>query len=312
MAPIACRIRPGFGSAPNSAVFTSGESATARATVRASDSFPAPTTSTNSTWLTPSPSWISCDASDAPTSSIADAKPSHPESSGDTRSRPAAPLAKSSTVSLVLVHPSTVMALNAGARASRVSVCRSFWAMLASVVTNASIVARFGLIMPTPLAAPPTRYPSASLVACFATVSVVRIAAAKSSPPSGTRPAISDGNPPTRLSMCNGSPITPVEHASSSVGANPSAAAAAATAAAASSSPRGPVAALACPLFTSTPRPSPAARCFRDSVTGAATTEFVVKTPAAVVPSSPSSSARSSEPLGFIPAATPAARNPRG
>ena len=49
-APAACRIRPGFGSPPNAAVFTSGESATARAIARASSSSSAPSTSTTSTW----------------------------------------------------------------------------------------------------------------------------------------------------------------------------------------------------------------------------------------------------------------------
>ena len=49
--------------------------------------------------------------------------------------------------------------------------------------------------------------------------------------------------------------------------------------------PRGrasPVAALAQPAFTTTARARPAARCSRETSTGAAWARFVVKTPAAV------------------------------
>ena len=51
---------PGLGSPPNTAVFTSGESATAFATRRASSSVAAPSTSTIITRVAPSPSAISC------------------------------------------------------------------------------------------------------------------------------------------------------------------------------------------------------------------------------------------------------------
>ena len=80
----------------------------------------------------------------------------------------------------------------------------------------------------------------------------------------------------------------------------------------ASASPRAPVAALACPLLTTTAVPRPAAIRPRVSVTGAATTRFVVNRPATVVPGAPTSRPRSAAPLGFTPALTPAARNPAG
>ena len=75
--PTAWRIRPGFGSPPNAAVFTSGESATAFATTRASASSTAPATSTSSTCVTPSASAASWRSSDSPTSPIAAASASH-------------------------------------------------------------------------------------------------------------------------------------------------------------------------------------------------------------------------------------------
>ena len=60
--------------------------------------------------------------------------------------------------------------------------------------------------------------------------------------------------------MCIGSPITPVEHGTTSVTRTPSTAAAPAVATNASSLPRSPVAALAWPLLTSTARAEPLAR----------------------------------------------------
>ena len=77
-----------------------------------------------------------------------------------------------------------------------------------------------------------------------------------------------------------------------SAASSPSAAAAAAVAVAASASPRAPVAAFAWPLFTSTARGAPSASRARESRTGAALTRFVVKTPAAVVPGSPTQQRR--------------------
>ncbi len=84
---------------------------------------------------------------------------------------PAAPLANSSTVSFVLVHASTVSALNRGPSCSAASRWRSSRATAASVVTNTSIVARFGLIMPDAFRAAadairPARRPSPACRRC--------------------------------------------------------------------------------------------------------------------------------------------------
>ena len=54
----------------------------------------------------------------------------------------------------------------------------------ASVVTNESIVARFGATIPMPFAQPPTRNGPASAVAALILVSVVQIASANCPPPS--------------------------------------------------------------------------------------------------------------------------------
>ena len=117
--------------------------------------------------------------------------------------------------------------------------------MRASVVTNASIVARLGAIIPTPFALPPTRYGSASAVADFGTVSVVMMARAKSSPPVDDSPLVSAGSAAMSSAMCKGSPMTPVEHGRSSSAERPASVAAASVAAIASRSPRSPVAAFA-------------------------------------------------------------------
>ena len=71
------------------------------------------------------------------------------------RTRRSAPLASSITRSLVEHSPSTVIALNVSLTASRSARCSSGCGTAASVVTNASIVAIIGSIMPEPLAIPP-------------------------------------------------------------------------------------------------------------------------------------------------------------
>ena len=215
-------------------------------------------------------------------------------------------------MSFVLVHPSTDRSLNRGLSSACASDRRSDVATRASVVRKVSIVARFGLIIPTPLAAPPTRIPPALAVADFGTVSVVMIARSKPSPPSGASAPIRRGSASIIGVTWSGSPITPVEHGSTSRGSTRSSAAAAALVAAASSRPRRPVPAFAWPLFTRTARPRPSASRRRPSTTGAAAIAFVVNSPAAVVPGSPISNARSGRPLGLRPAEIPAARKPLG
>src|SRR2546430_12096828 len=67
---------------------------------------------------------------------------------------PAAPLARTRSVSLVEVSPSTLMALNVRAVTSRSVLCNNDGETFASVATKASVVAMFGWIMPAPLAQP--------------------------------------------------------------------------------------------------------------------------------------------------------------
>ena len=66
----------------------------------------------------------------------------------------AAPVAASSSVSLVEVSPSTVMQLKERSEASRSSARSTGAGSLASVATKASMVAMSGAIMPDPLAMP--------------------------------------------------------------------------------------------------------------------------------------------------------------
>src|SRR5207237_578761 len=102
---------------------------------------------------------------------------------------PAAPPARRSTVSLVLVSPSTVIAFSVGATASRSVRRAAAAATRASVTTNTRSVAMSGAIMPPPL-------PSAATVtgrpprrrrrtAVFGNASVVVIAWAAAGRPSG-------------------------------------------------------------------------------------------------------------------------------
>ena len=69
---------------------------------------------------------------------------------------PAAPDAMSRHMSLVEVSESTVMRLKVRAVAARSAASHAPGLSGASVVTNASIVAMFGWIIPEPLAMPPT------------------------------------------------------------------------------------------------------------------------------------------------------------
>src|SRR5579872_5728927 len=78
----------------------------------------------------------------------------------------------------------------------------------------------------------------------------------------------------------------------------------------ASSRPRRPVAALAHPALTTTPREVPERTRSRVTRTGAAQALWVVNVPAAAAGVSETTSTRSLPPLALIPAATPAARNP--
>ena len=124
------------------------------------------------------------------------------------------------------------------------------------------MVAMSGRIMPAPLAAAPiVTSPPASAswnVPPFANASVVRMASPKSGPPSRDSPAAAASTPAVSAFMGRRSPMTPVEHTARLPTGRPAAAAAVSPIARASTMPCSPVAALAHPLFTTTPRRLPA------------------------------------------------------
>ena len=236
-------------------------------------------------------------------------------SSGSPTVTPDAPFARTSSVSFVLVSPSTEIALNVRSAALS-SVARSVAASTrASVVTNARSVAMCGWIIPAPFATPPRRTgPRArptSRCASLGFVSVVMIARAIASPAS-----VESFIPATALairSTGNGTPMTPVLATATSYGDARTSAAAALAIATASSSPCSPVHAFAFPLLTTIARNVPPARCRRVTTHGAAMTWFVVKIPAALHGRSDAitaTSSRSGMPC-FTPAAATAPLNPR-
>src|SRR5690606_16971706 len=122
--------------------------------------------------------------------------------------------------------------------------------------------------------------------AAFGTVSVVMIAAAAWAQWSGARSAMAGASAASRRSTGSGSRMTPVENGRTSSAATPSKAANRSQVRRASARPRAPVPALALPVFTTRARKRPpvAARCSRQTRTGAAQKRLRVNTPAAVLP----------------------------
>ncbi len=148
--PTAESTRPQFGSSPAIAHLSRFERATARPAVTASASLAAPTTSTAISLLAPSASAWSWRARSAQTSVSTAANSATP---GEV---PAAPLASSSTVSLVDMQPSVSSRSKVTRVASRSAWSSSAGLRSASVVSTQSMVARAGASMPAPLAIPPT------------------------------------------------------------------------------------------------------------------------------------------------------------
>ena len=157
--------------------------------------------------------------------------------------------------------------------------------------------------MPAPLAMPVTvtSIPSTSTRrdAPFGTVSVVMIARAAANQPSWRAAARASGSPSTIRSTGSGSMMTPVENASTCSGAQCASCAAVPHVACAAAMPASPVPAFALPALTisarkSSPRCRCASRCCRQTMTGAAQNRFCVKTPAATVPGSATTSTTSS------------------
>src|SRR5215467_4192772 len=305
--PTADSTRPQFGSAPAMAHLSSADLATARPTVTASASLAAPTTSIAISLPAPSASAWSCRARSAQTSV------STPVNSPMLGRTPDAPLASSSTVSLVDMQPSVssrskVTLVAARSAASRVPASRS-----ASVLSTQSMVASAGASMPAPLAMPPIVYPSGRWNAILATVSVVLIASAAARPPDREASATAASAPASRRSMGRRSPIRPVEQTAISPAESASRSARRSALEWVSVKPSGPVQALAPPELSRTARTlPPRTTCWVHS-TGAAFTRLAVNTPAAAR-DGPSliTTATSRPPDALIPAAAPAARNPSG
>ncbi len=211
------------------------------------------------------------------------------------------------------MHASESMRSKETAVAARNAPSRSTGSTTASVVRTTSIVARAGASMPAPLAIPATDQPCPARTATLCTVSVVLIATAAASCPSGERVAAASSAPARILSIGSSSPMRPVEQTTTSPAETPRTSATCSAVRCVSRKPWVPVQALAPPELRTTASTRPSATTCRDHVTGAASTRLVVKTAAAWW-SGPSltTSARSGVPLALRPAVTPAARKPAG
>ena len=174
--PTAMATRPQFGSAPCTAVFTSGEFTMAFATVFACPASRAPSTVTSMSVSAPSPSRAICFVRLSSTSWSA-------VSNAFASASPAAPLARITAVSLVLVSVSTETQFSVRFTTSRNTESSDGASIAASVNTIAIIVAMSGSIMPTPFATPTMRAPDPATVASWilCTVSVVMMPRATSS-----------------------------------------------------------------------------------------------------------------------------------
>ena len=132
----------------------------AMATRLAEPSSTAPATSMRMNFCAPSPSRTTWRARSSSTASSAAAKPARSVEPWPARAPgglAAAPVANSSTVSLVEVSLSTVVQLKLRAVPLASMACRAGAGMAASVNTKQSMVAMSGAIMPLPLAMPVMR-----------------------------------------------------------------------------------------------------------------------------------------------------------
>src|SRR5579884_2867817 len=311
--PAAETKRPQLGSPPWNAHRQSVEVAIARAMRRASAAPRAPRTTISTSRVAPSPSSTTRRAISPSASARARASWRSPREPGRIVGFAAAPLARRSTVSLVLVSPSTEIALSDPATAARKAARAAGRAIAASVTAKTSSVAMAGAIMPAPLPRTATvtgRPPSVSRrTAVFGNASVVQIACAAAGSASGARAATARRTPASSGARGTGTPMRPVAQASTASGGTPSSRAASAVDTSTVRSPSGPVQALALPACTRTAAARPARRRRRETATGAATTRFCVNTPAATTGRSAAISATSS-PRALRPARTPAKRNP--
>ena len=254
--PTAWTIRPQFGSPPCSAALTSGELPTARAAASTPPGLP-PRTTTRPMRLEPSPSRTISSASWRSTASSACPKTSSSSDSGATRT-PLAPDAIRITVSFVESWPSTVMRSNERFTQTPSSRSAVSGASAASVCTKHSIVAKFGCIIPAPLAWALMRTaPDGSCTSSeqrFSNASVVMIASLNAASPSALIPREHSSSPLSTFSPGSGTPITPVEQTATRSSVVAATIAAPPCIFAASSRPGRPVAALALPELTATAR----------------------------------------------------------
>ncbi len=226
--PTAITTRPQLASSPAIAVFTSGELAMDSAMRLAAASVSAPSTWTVISLVMPSPSLMTCKArSRIRSRSASEKRPSAGSSALSIGAPPgdAVPVAKASSVSLVDVSLSTVMALKVVSTWRLTSAWSAGAATAASVKMKASMVAMSGAIMPEPLAMPfsVTFTPpiSAMRVASLGKVSVVMMVRAASAKPSSTASAASSPSTASNLPVGIGSPMTPVEARNTSARRSP-------------------------------------------------------------------------------------------
>mmetsp|Transcript_9207 Transcript_9207/g.40519 ORF Transcript_9207/g.40519 Transcript_9207/m.40519 type:complete len:279 (+) Transcript_9207:299-1135(+) len=257
--PAAHASRPQLGSCPKIADFASDDDTTDLAMVRASSMDCAPLTLHSMRQVAPSPSHAMDLAIPTHTAVSAASSFSASEDPATIASPPAAPDARPTTQSLVLVSPSTEIWLNELCAARLIMALQHSGSTTASHVTTPNMVAMFGWIMPLPLPMPPTltfffppRMPpppprSTSTASVLRTRSVVQMAVAAAYAASlvDLRLAASAGTAPMSSSISMRLPMTPVDWSNTSSVSHPRASATVAAERTASSMPSTPVAALA-------------------------------------------------------------------
>ena len=259
--PIAMATRPQLGSAPCTAVLTSGELRIALATRLAWSRSRAPVTSTVSSLVAPSPSRASCRVRSRHTAVSA-------ARSSSSATSPAVPLANAIAVSEVEVSVSTDRQLKVSSTAALNAASSTSGSTAASVKITAIIVAMSGSTIPTPLATPTTWAVDPVVVVISRTavlgwVSVVIMAAATARASEPNSAPASPSRWVRSRSMGYWRPITPVEAMSRSSGGTPTDAAARSSTSRALAMPCSPVATLAFLATTTRPRARPEAALAR-------------------------------------------------
>src|SRR4051812_4865672 len=168
--------------------------------------------------------------------------------------------------------------------------------------------------MPAPLAIPAivTDFPPIVTwrIAALGKASVVMIPATACQKPSGDRAAQAASTPVCSLSQGGSTPILPVEEGNTNCSSILKVRPTRVHVSRAKRTPACPGATLAISLFTTTARSQPVLIPSRPTSTGAAVDLLVVKAATAVAGTSETISPTSFFPLGLMPQATPAKRNP--